>query len=202
MYGQLQVTVIDGHLRKNKEWFGRADPFAVVYVGGASYRTRTDTDGGKHPKWNQTFTFQLNGDNLLRICIFDKDIFTSNDFIAEGTIEISRLLSQNFEHHVPLRRKDRDYGHVRIRTCFMQGMMAQPGMGMMGQQGFGMMGQPGLGMMGQPGMGMMGQPGLGMMGQPGMGMMGQPGYGMMGQQGYPNQFGYQNQPFGGGPGFY
>ncbi len=38
------------------EWFGRQDPFCNVSIGSQKFKTRTATDGGKTPVWNERFT--------------------------------------------------------------------------------------------------------------------------------------------------
>ncbi len=36
---------------------GKQDPYCVITLGGKTYRSNTNTDGGKNPVWNQLFTF-------------------------------------------------------------------------------------------------------------------------------------------------
>ncbi len=44
---------------KDKDWFFKQDPYAVVTVGSQVYRTRTAIRGGTAPVWNETFKFNV-----------------------------------------------------------------------------------------------------------------------------------------------
>ena len=60
--GTLIVKPLSANLTYDTETFGRMDPYAKLTIAGNSQRTRTANDMGKTPVWQDTFTFNINGD--------------------------------------------------------------------------------------------------------------------------------------------
>ncbi|KAF0500264.1 PLC-like phosphodiesterase [Gigaspora margarita] len=108
----LTIEIISAQqLPKTKDSSKReiVDPFVEVelLIPGAEAtkkRTRTISDNGFNPTWNETFKFTLNCEEInlvfLRFVVWDKDFINSNDFIASYCILISRL--QFGYRYVPL----------------------------------------------------------------------------------------------------
>lgn len=44
---------------KNVETLGKMDPYLKLIVGGQTFKTRVESDAGKTPVWNQTFTINV-----------------------------------------------------------------------------------------------------------------------------------------------
>ncbi|KAF0500265.1 PLC-like phosphodiesterase [Gigaspora margarita] len=85
------------------------DPFVEVelLIPGAEAtkkRTKTISDNGFNPTWNETLKFTLNCEEIdlvfLRFVVWDKDLISSNDLIASYCILVSRL--QFGYRYVPL----------------------------------------------------------------------------------------------------
>ena len=53
--GALHITVVEGKLYRNTELFGNMDPFCRLEHRGKKYKTKVIDEGGKNPKWNETF---------------------------------------------------------------------------------------------------------------------------------------------------
>ena len=90
--------VLEGKNLKNKDLFGKMDPYVVIRVGTESKRTSVVKNGGCNPVFNDTFTFNvIPGINQLELETYDKD-FLSDDFIGSGRLpldEVFRLGSSN-----------------------------------------------------------------------------------------------------------
>jgi len=41
------------------------DPYCNIVVGPYRFRTKTHWYGGKHPKWNDVFTFNYNFEDVM-----------------------------------------------------------------------------------------------------------------------------------------
>lgn len=186
--GTLIVKPLTAKLTYDTEWFGRMDPYVRITLGGTIQKSGVAKDQGKNPNWNDTLTFRANGEQQMKIELYDKDDISKDDFIAEAMIPLFNVYSQRTVNNwFPVTRKGRSAGQVMLILEFYPDGGAG-GMAMGG--GFGMgYGQP---QFQQPGM----------IPTPGMNMgMGQMGYGApMGQMGYgqPATGGYQN-PMGGMP---
>ena len=201
--GQLVIRPVSAQLTHDTEWFGSMDCYCRIMVGANAFRTMAAHDQGTHPNWQETFTAFVNGDQMMRVAIYDRDNCSDDDYVCETMIPLQEVyMRRQVSNWFPVQRRGRPAGQIMIMLEFhpqgMGGMGMQPGMGMgmgmqpgmgMGGMGMGMGMQPGMGMgMGmQPGMGMggmgMGAPGMGMGMQPGMGGMGMGGMGMGGMGG-------------------
>ena len=198
MYGTVILKPTKAELSRDRDAFGKMDPYCKIKANSGEFKTHTANDQGKTPFWNDSFQIQLTGDATIHISIWDKDTFSKDDFLAETTINLMGALNvgQNANWH-PLYRKGVSAGRIFIEMQYIQG--GQQGFGMQ-QQGFGMQ-QQGFGMPPQgPGFGFPPQQGQGF-GFPPQGGQGF-GYPPQGMGLYPPQggqgFGYPPQ---GGQGF-
>ncbi|XP_047153784.1 LOW QUALITY PROTEIN: uncharacterized protein LOC124825244 [Vigna umbellata] len=55
----LEVTVVSCSKLKDTEWISRQDPLFGIEYGSTKFRTRTCTDGGKNPVFQEKFVFPL-----------------------------------------------------------------------------------------------------------------------------------------------
>uniref|UniRef100_A0A7S0RWS8 C2 domain-containing protein n=1 Tax=Chlamydomonas leiostraca TaxID=1034604 RepID=A0A7S0RWS8_9CHLO len=59
---------------KDKDLLGKQDPYVIVQCGHQTVRTRTATDGGKNPVWNETFKLSVINENDINFTIKDDDV--------------------------------------------------------------------------------------------------------------------------------
>ena len=135
MYGSVILKPVRAELARDKEWFGKMDPYCKIRTNNGEFRTHTANDQGKTPFWNDSFDIQLSGDASIHISVWDKDNLSKDDFLAETTINLMGALQvgQNVAWH-PLYDKGVAAGRIYIEMQYIGG---QPGMGMAPQQGFG-----------------------------------------------------------------
>ena len=46
---------------------------------------------GKTPSWKDTFTFEVIGDEIIQMTIWDHDTVSSSDFIGEASISVDAI---------------------------------------------------------------------------------------------------------------
>ena len=63
----------------------------VCTVGQEKKRTKTHQGGGKKPNWSDTLMFSSQG-QLMTVQVYDDD-FGKDDFVGEGTVNLSQLYS-------------------------------------------------------------------------------------------------------------
>ncbi|KAB5520740.1 hypothetical protein DKX38_025059 [Salix brachista] len=94
----LEVTVVGGTRLKDTEWISRQDPYVCVEYGGNKFRTRTCTDGGKNPTFQEKFVFTLiEGLREMTVAVWNSNTLTYDDFIGSGKIHLHKVLSQGFD---------------------------------------------------------------------------------------------------------
>ncbi|GAV84806.1 C2 domain-containing protein [Cephalotus follicularis] len=113
----LEVTVVGCNKLKDTEWFSRQDPYVIVEYGSTKHRTRTCTDGGKNPTFQDKFTLSLiEGLRELNLAVWNSNSLTLDDFIGGGKVPLQKVLSQGYDDSTwPLQTKTGRYaGEVRL----------------------------------------------------------------------------------------
>lgn len=67
------------------------DPYVVCVISNQRQRSKTHHEGGKHPKWNDTMIFQINGSLNMTVQVWDKDLI-NDDIIGEGYVNLNSYL--------------------------------------------------------------------------------------------------------------
>lgn len=68
---QLVVRPINASLSRDTETFSRMDPYVVCVVNGQRQKSRVHQEGGKHPKWNDTFIFTITNCTGMNVQVWD-----------------------------------------------------------------------------------------------------------------------------------
>ncbi|KAF9665996.1 hypothetical protein SADUNF_Sadunf16G0183000 [Salix dunnii] len=94
----LEVTVFGCTRLKDTEWISRQDPYVFVEYGGIKFRTRTCTDGGKNPTFQEKFVFTLiEGLREINVAVWNSNTLTNDTFIGSGKIHLHKVLSQGYD---------------------------------------------------------------------------------------------------------
>ena len=175
--GNLTVRPVCAKLKEDTDFFTKMDPYCKVTVGSQTFKTKTHNNAGKNPQWADCLNFEIKGDNMLHVVIYDKDFITSDDFVAESYVNLIDVFQKGqVANWFPLKKKGKNSGQINLSMNFVPS-----GSGMHTQM-----------------------PGYGQ-GQPNHGYHPQQGYGYPPQQGGygypPQQGGYGYQPQQGGYGY-
>ncbi|KAL9259623.1 Elicitor-responsive protein 1-like protein [Drosera capensis] len=118
IHGQvLEVTVVECQKLKDTEWWSRQDPYVCLEYGSTKFRTRTCTDGGKHPVFQEKFVFTLiEGLRKINVVVWNSNTVTYDDFIGSGKIQIQDVLSRGYDDRPwPLQTKTgRSAGGIKL----------------------------------------------------------------------------------------
>ncbi|KAG0026781.1 hypothetical protein BGZ81_006089 [Podila clonocystis] len=94
--GQLYVKLNHATNLRNKDWFGKSDPFIEMWLEKA-YKQRSKDTKGLSPVFNETFCFYLRpGQNKLYVRAVDRDTFR-NDKIGDASFSLAQVLSTGKE---------------------------------------------------------------------------------------------------------
>ncbi|CAN4112166.1 unnamed protein product [Withania somnifera] len=113
----LEVTVVCCNKLKDTEWISRQDPYVCLEYASTKFRTRTCTDGGKNPTFQEKFVFTLiEGLQEINVVVWNSNTLTYDDFIGSGKIQLHKVLSTGYDDTAwPLQTKTgRHAGEVRL----------------------------------------------------------------------------------------
>ncbi|KAL9231730.1 hypothetical protein vseg_006919 [Gypsophila vaccaria] len=113
----LEVTVVGCMKLKDTEWISRQDPYVCLEYAHTKFRTRTCTDGGKNPIFQEKFVFTLiEGLREINIVVWNSNTLTFDDFIGSGKAQLQDVLSRGYDDRPwPLQTKTGRYaGEVKL----------------------------------------------------------------------------------------
>ncbi|KAI3712267.1 hypothetical protein L1987_70818 [Smallanthus sonchifolius] len=118
IHGNLfEVTVASCSRLKDTEWISRQDPYVCVEYGSSRSRTRTCTDGGKSPNFQEKFVYTLiEGLRELDVNVWNENNVKHDTFIASGKVQLAKAISQGFDDSTwPLQSETgRHAGEIRV----------------------------------------------------------------------------------------
>jgi Ca2+-dependent lipid-binding protein len=82
MRGSIKIRIIGAVLDSDKDAIGKMDPYALLEIGSQKFKTTIAKGMGLNPSWNEEFIFNVNGDEDLKITIYDSDI-GKDDFLGQ-----------------------------------------------------------------------------------------------------------------------
>ncbi|KAL6071210.1 RPS6 protein kinase [Balamuthia mandrillaris] len=86
----LTVTAVEGSSLAAKDMGGTSDPYCILSVDGQKAKTKVKKKT-LDPKWNETFTFKVYSPTTIHLEVWDKDLFTADDFLGQVDIPLSDL---------------------------------------------------------------------------------------------------------------
>ncbi|XP_067051383.1 intersectin-1-like [Acropora muricata] len=91
--GKLKVTLIEGVDLISSDPNGLSDPYCEVSMGSEEQRTKVIPQT-LNPKWNSTLTFTVKSvqQDVLCITVFDRDLFSPNDFLGRTEVSLANLV--------------------------------------------------------------------------------------------------------------
>uniref|UniRef100_A0A7S2QT99 C2 domain-containing protein n=1 Tax=Chlamydomonas chlamydogama TaxID=225041 RepID=A0A7S2QT99_9CHLO len=126
--GELTLTLEYGQNLKDQDWFGRQDPYCIVKCGTQTFKSRTCTDGGKNPVWNETFRFNVINENDISITCMDEDTLSRDDLIGQGTFTLAKVRERGTDRlQVPmLTKKNKQHGFISINLTYTPNTTLRP----------------------------------------------------------------------------
>lgn len=116
---KLYLIIVEAHLTRDTEAFGKMDPYCKMIFGGKKFKTKTKGDAGKKPVWNMGFELDVkNIDDGIEFHVMDEDTFT-DDPIGSGKFALREVLGpNNFENTIwkSITHEGVEAGRISIKT--------------------------------------------------------------------------------------
>jgi len=130
--GKLQLQVVEAKELKDKDFFGKMDPYCKVILGNNHHKTPVHHKGGRNPSWNADFSLAI-ASNMhtmpLILEVYDSDTL-SDDRIGEATVPVSLLTGTQFtdDWYELLTRHNQPCGKIHL-ICRWESDAQDMGMG-------------------------------------------------------------------------
>lgn len=124
--GTLEAKIISASLTHDTELMGQMDPYFKVFLGTSEKRTRVIKRGGKRPVWDQTLTFPMAGEEMIRFECWDEETLGMDDSVGSGSFNIRTLPPGKTKVEVPLKFQGQSAGVLHVEfTKILPGTSAQ-----------------------------------------------------------------------------
>ncbi|XP_069137970.1 uncharacterized protein [Argopecten irradians] len=104
--GRLLVLILEAcHLQPSDD-NGKSDPFCEVSMGVQEHKTKV-INSTLNPKWNQSMQFTIRDvqQDVLCITVFDRDLFSPNDFLGRTEICVKEIMDENKTTKGPITKR-------------------------------------------------------------------------------------------------
>ncbi|OWF43900.1 intersectin-1-like isoform X1 [Mizuhopecten yessoensis] len=104
--GRLLVLILEAcHLQPSDD-NGKSDPFCEVSMGVQEHKTKV-INSTLNPKWNQSMQFTIRDveQDVLCITVFDRDLFSPNDFLGRTEICVKEIMDENTTTKGPIQKR-------------------------------------------------------------------------------------------------
>ncbi|XP_076444938.1 intersectin-1-like isoform X2 [Babylonia areolata] len=93
--GRLLVIIEEGIRLHSTSDMGKSDPYCEVSMGSQEHRTRV-VNNTLNPKWNASMQFTVRDlhQDVLCITVYDRDIYSPNDFLGRTEVRMSEVLEE------------------------------------------------------------------------------------------------------------
>ncbi|GIY06586.1 intersectin-1 [Caerostris darwini] len=122
--GRLLVVVVEGiNLKACSN--GQSNPYCEVSMGSQEHKTKV-IPNTLNPRWNASMQFLVKNlnEDVLCISVFDRDLFSPNEFLGRTEIKVSHICKETKETHEPVIRKltlyEVECGEVVIKFDFQK----------------------------------------------------------------------------------
>ncbi|XP_041351403.1 intersectin-1-like isoform X5 [Gigantopelta aegis] len=119
--GRLLVIIMDGIGLKSCKEHGKSDPYCEVSMGTQEHKTKV-IPGTLNPKWNVSMQFTIKDidQDVLCITVYDRDLFSPNDFLGRTEVRVKDILNESLKNKKgPLIKKltllEVDSGEVQVK---------------------------------------------------------------------------------------
>jgi Ca2+-dependent lipid-binding protein len=113
---------------KDADWLEKQDPYVIIKCGNQMLRTCTQTDGGKSPVWNETFTFNVINENSAELTIMDEDTMSADDTIGSAVVPFAKAREQGtctIQSPV-ITKKGKQHGMIQVVMTFVPNDSLKP----------------------------------------------------------------------------
>jgi hypothetical protein len=132
--GTLILRPIQAQLNKDKDKFGKMDPYVQFRIGDIKEKSSKCKNGGLTPQWQDVIQLQKPiGEDVLIIELFDDDLF-GDDRLATAQVQLSQFLQQQMQssQYVTLFSNNQQVGNLLLQVQFQP--IGLTGIGQVGQQ--------------------------------------------------------------------
>ncbi len=126
MSGRVIFKPIEAKLTRDTELVGKMDPYVKAIIGDKKAKGKVCENGGKTPKWNDSFNVKRRFEPVCFIEVIDEDP-GKDDIIGVGQIDLSHLVPKvpSKKWH-PIYYKQKQAGEILIEVTFIPRGKSQP----------------------------------------------------------------------------
>ncbi|XP_056016290.1 intersectin-1-like isoform X4 [Ostrea edulis] len=105
MVGRLLVIIQEG-INLSPTADGKSDPYCEVSMGVQEHKTKV-INATLNPRWNASMQFTIKDleQDVLCITVFDRDLFSPNDFLGRTEVRVNEILEESKTRKGPITKR-------------------------------------------------------------------------------------------------
>jgi Ca2+-dependent lipid-binding protein len=118
--GKLTLNVHEARFNKDSESFGTQDPYVKVKARNQEFCTKTHTDGGVNPKWEECFIIDVKfiGDDI-ELMFMNKNGMSDDDNIGICKFKMTTLCAnKGVDDWWDMRLKGEEVGKIHLSSIW------------------------------------------------------------------------------------
>lgn len=104
--GRLLVVLLEGCDLQASDVNGKSDPYCEVSMGVQEHKTKV-IQATLNPRWNASMQFTIKDleQDVLCITVFDRDLFSPNDFLGRTEMRVNDILKESRTRKGPITKR-------------------------------------------------------------------------------------------------
>eukprot|EP00105_Crassostrea_gigas_P039469 XP_019923617.1 PREDICTED: intersectin-1 isoform X3 [Crassostrea gigas] len=104
--GRLLVVLLEGCDLQASDVNGKSDPYCEVSMGIQEHKTKV-IQATLNPRWNASMQFTIKDleQDVLCITVFDRDLFSPNDFLGRTEMRVNDILTESRTRKGPITKR-------------------------------------------------------------------------------------------------
>uniref|UniRef100_A0A8W8J4E6 Intersectin-1 n=1 Tax=Magallana gigas TaxID=29159 RepID=A0A8W8J4E6_MAGGI len=104
--GRLLVVLLEGCDLQASDVNGKSDPYCEVSMGVQEHKTKV-IQATLNPRWNASMQFTIKDleQDVLCITVFDRDLFSPNDFLGRTEMRVNDILTESRTRKGPITKR-------------------------------------------------------------------------------------------------
>ncbi|XP_078322482.1 intersectin-1-like isoform X4 [Crassostrea virginica] len=104
--GRLLVVLLEGCDLQASDVNGKSDPYCEVSMGVQEHKTKV-INATLNPRWNASMQFTIKDleQDVLCITVFDRDLFSPNDFLGRTEVRVNDILTESRTRRGPITKR-------------------------------------------------------------------------------------------------
>ncbi|GBB94770.1 hypothetical protein RclHR1_02410016 [Rhizophagus clarus] len=94
--GNLKITVVEAKKLTDVDLFGKSDPYVKLILNEHKSQSTSIKKNDLNPKYNEDFNFITDGENELKVEVWDRNTIGSDELIGSEVVPLAQVYKSGY----------------------------------------------------------------------------------------------------------